>query len=114
MSKKAPELLLLDMLDSIESIKSFTKGMSYDQFVEDKKTRDAVLRNLEVLGEAANRLNLSIRNDHPEVEWNKIIRSRNVIIHDYDIVDYSIIWKICTVHLGPLKSLLEKILKTIE
>jgi uncharacterized protein with HEPN domain len=66
---------------------------------------NAVLRALEIIGEAANRIPKEVRLLYEEVEWGKIIRSRNLIIHEYEIIDYSVVWKIVTVHLEPLKIL---------
>jgi uncharacterized protein with HEPN domain len=87
--------------------------MTFEEFESNQLVKDAVLRNLEVLGEAAKRVPDSFKDHHPEIEWGRIIRSRNVIIHDYEIIDYKIIWRIITIHLPPLKVVLEKILKAL-
>lgn len=113
MSKRIPRLLVIDMLASIDRIEEYTNGMSHHDFIADAKTRDAVLRNIQVLGEAANRVPLDFRTMHPQIEWTKIIRSRNIVTHDYDAVDFDIIWKIITVHLPQIKNSLENILKSL-
>ena len=103
MSKRNANVLVSEMQDAVESILSYTKGMNQDGFAIDKKTKDAVLRNLIVLGEAVTRLPAEFRELHPQIEWEKIARSRHVIVHDYFDVDYEIIWKIVTVYLPDLK-----------
>lgn len=113
MSKRIPRLLIIDILSCIERIHEYTSGMSFHDFQNDSKTKDAVLRNITVIGEAANRLPNDFRAQHREIEWNKIIRSRNIVTHDYDDVDYSIIWKIVTHHLPSNRKLLEIILKSL-
>lgn len=113
MSKRVPKLLVIDMPECLEKILDYTAGMSYESFLSDSKTQDAVIRNIQVSGEAANRVPDSFRSANPEIEWSKIIRSRHIITHEYDDIDHSIIWKIITVHIPSLKSSLEKILQTL-
>jgi len=91
MSKRITSVLIEDLLECISKILDYTKGMTYEDFLKDSKTREAVYRNFEVMGEAANRLPEYYLNDHPEVEWHKIIAARNVIIHHYDEIDDKII-----------------------
>jgi uncharacterized protein with HEPN domain len=110
MSERDPNLLLTDMLDAVNTIFEFTESMSFEEFVNDRKTRDASLRNLQILGEAANRVPSNVRDNYPEIEWTKIIRSRHIIVHDYAGVDYEIVWRIIEVYLQPLKIELIKIL----
>jgi uncharacterized protein with HEPN domain len=114
MSERSSLELLKTILKCIDEIYDFTKGMDYENFAIDTKTKYAVLRALEIIGEAANRLPKEVRQRYEEVEWRKIIRSRNLIIHEYEIVDYHVVWKIVTVHLEPLKKSLHKILSEIE
>lgn len=106
-------MLVIDILACIDRIQEYTSGMSFDDFNSDSKTRDAVLRNIMVIGEAANRMPNDFRAQNPEIEWNKIIRSRNIVSHDYDDVDYDIIWKIVTVHLPANQKSLELILGSL-
>ena len=114
MSKRIPKLILIDMLVCVENLINYTKGMTFESFLLDSKTKDAVMRNIGVLGEAAKKLPEDFKALHHDVEWGKIIRSRHIAIHEYDSVDYSIVWKIITVHAVPLKKALEKILKDID
>ena len=67
--------------------------MSFEQFSNDKKTINAVLRSLEVIGEAAKKIPNSIRREHPDVPWQKMTGMRDKLIHDYSGVDYEIVWE---------------------
>lgn len=88
MSKKNTSLLLEDMLESARKIKKYTLNYSFDEFLNDDKTSDAVIRNFEILGEAANRINPDFRISNPQIEWKRIRGFRNRIIHDYFGIDY--------------------------
>jgi len=72
MSKRDILLLLDDMLLSAQKIKRYTQDIDYDKFSEVEKTIDAVVRNFEIIGEAANRIDQDIRDQNPEIEWNRI------------------------------------------
>ena len=112
MSKRNDKLLLLDILDSISKIFEYTKGYSFRDFSKDSKTIDAVVRNFEIIGEAANHISKKLRKDF-DIPWERIIGLRNVIIHEYFGVDLKIIWKIIKQQLNDLKKQLEKILDSI-
>jgi uncharacterized protein with HEPN domain len=104
MSKRDPQLLIDDIIDSIEKIKSYTGQMEYSEFVEDEKTKDAVIRNFEIIGEAANRLGDDFRKDHHDIEWNRIRGFRNRIVHHYFGIDYEIVWSIIQNNLDRLQN----------
>lgn len=104
MSKREPKLLLSDIRDSIEKIKSYTKGQSFDTFIEDSKTLDAVIRNFEIIGEAANRLPEDFKDAHKGVNWFRIRGFRNRIVHDYMGIDFQIVWTIIEKDLDELSN----------
>nr|WP_295929317.1 DUF86 domain-containing protein [uncultured Dyadobacter sp.] len=110
MSERQSSVLFLDMLEAVEAVLDYTAGMNFETFLNDRKTRDAVIRNLQVLGEAGNRIPKTIRDGYPEIEWMRIIRSRHILVHDYAGIDFEIVWRIIEVHLPPLKEVLEDIL----
>lgn len=114
MPERIPEIFLYDMLFCVQKIITFTHHHDFETFLSDEKTKDAVLRNLGVLGEAANRVPKPLREKYTQIEWGRIIRSRNVIIHDYEIIDYNVIWRIVTVHLPPLETFLKEIIEGLE
>jgi uncharacterized protein with HEPN domain len=95
------------MLDAALKISHYTEGMTFDSFVEDNKTIDAVVRNFEIIGEAANQTDPDFRSKHPEIEWTRIRGFRNRIVHDYFGIDYEIVWTIIESYLGELIEMLE-------
>jgi len=113
MSKRDYRLFLQDILESIERIEEYTEGYDFETFTKDRKTVDAVLRNLEIIGEAAKHIPENIQTQHPEIPWKRVIGLRNVVIHHYFGVDLSIVWVIIKKQLPELKdaviSLLEEI-----
>lgn len=113
MSKRAFKPLLIDIVEALDSLTEFTKDHTFETFQQDQKTKFAVLRGLEIIGMAASRIPKETRIQFAEIEWERIIRSRNIIAHEYEKVDYEIIWRIVTIYLPPLKVTLEKILSTL-
>jgi uncharacterized protein with HEPN domain len=112
MSKNRSELAYLrDILDAIQAIQDFTRGYDYELFVSDRKTRDAVVRNLEVIGEAVKKVSRSVKARYPQVEWKSIAGLRDVLIHDYFGVNYREVWAIVSEKIEPLKEEIEKILQ---
>jgi len=101
--KKDDLVYVDDILEAMQKIKRFCKGMREKDFAENEMMRDAVVRNLEIIGEAASRLSASFRNKHKEIEWRKIIGMRNRIIHAYDVVDYKIVWNVVKADLPELE-----------
>ncbi len=104
-------LRISDMLDAIQAIQGFTAGMDYTAFSADRKTVDAVLRNMEVLGEAAARLPEQVTEAHPEIPWKDMRDIRNVIVHAYFGVNPEIIWQTVQANLPPLLEPLKKLLE---
>ena len=83
MSKRDVRLFLYDILEAISKIENYTKGMSYDEFIHDEKTIDAVIRNLEIIGEAAKNIPEDAKNKYPEIPWKEIAGMRDKLIHAY-------------------------------
>jgi uncharacterized protein with HEPN domain len=110
MSKRDKILLLEDMLESAIKIKKYTSGQDYESFLNDEKTVDAVIRNFEIIGEAANRTDPDFRDQYPEMEWNRIRGFRNRIVHNYFGIDYEIVWTIIEEDLNNLIDWLETII----
>ena len=106
MSKRQPSLLVEDIIDSGQKILSYTSGLTFQQFMDDSKTVDAVIRNFEIIGEAANRLPAEFKGAHSEIDWKRVRGFRNRIVHDYFGIDYDIVWKIIET---TLPGLLEKL-----
>ena len=113
MSERDAKLLLEDIIESIDTIKQFVKGITFDEFYSDRKTVDAVTRNFEIIGEASSKIPREFQKQHSEIAWRKIIGLRNRVIHDYFEVDYEMIWEIIHKDLDGLKTKLEKILQNL-
>ena len=94
MSKREPSLLVEDIIESANKILSYTENLSFEEFTIDSKTIDAVIRNFEIIGEAANRLSDDFKGKHEGVDWHRIRGFRNRIVHHYFGIDYSIVWEI--------------------
>jgi len=111
MSKRIARLLIEDIIESIDKIFDYTDGMTFQEFMQDNKTIDSVVRNFEIIAEAANRIPDNITEKYSDIEWRKIIAIRNRVVHEYFGVDYEIIWHIIINNLQDLRNQLENILK---
>ena len=111
MSSRDNHLLLDDMLQASRKIKLYTSYLDLDSFLSDEKTKDAVARNFEIIGEAANRIDPDFRLNHPEIQWNRIRGFRNRIVHEYFGIDYTIVWQIIDEYLDELIEWLEDLLR---
>ena len=114
MSKRDSLLLLEDMLDAAQKIKRYTLNLSFEEFLSDEKTVDAVVRNFEIIGEAANRIDPELKNKKTEIEWTRIRGFRNRIVHDYFGIDYRIVWEINESYLDDLIIKLESIIDELS
>jgi uncharacterized protein with HEPN domain len=91
--KKDPLVYIDDIRDSIEAIKSYTAGLTKEDFSSSTEKQDAVYRRLEVIGEAANRLPDEFKSQYPLIPWYQIVGMRNVLIHEYDSIDLDLVWE---------------------
>jgi uncharacterized protein with HEPN domain len=106
---KGDHLYLLHIRESIGRIEEYTAG-GRDVFLADRKTQDAVLRNLQTLAESAKRLSEDLRAERPEVNWRGIAGLRNILVHDYLGVDLVRIWEVCASFVPELKTAIEDLL----
>ena len=107
MSERNTLLLLEDMQNSANKIKQYTRNLDYSSFITDEKTVDAVIRNFEIIGEAANRIPSDFKDINSEIEWVRIRGFRNRIVHDYFGIDHEIVWDIIENYLDELLSQIE-------
>lgn len=108
MSKNS-QILLEHIIESISLIETHLGKMTKEDFLKSVKTQDAVLRRLEIIGEAANQLPEVFTVQHPNIAWHKITGMRNIIAHEYFAVDLELVWNTATKHLSELKKQLENI-----
>lgn len=100
---------LKDIFNSIEEVEGFTAGMSYNEFLEDKKTVNAVIRSLEVLGEAAKKIPERIKTKHPQIPWKRMTGMRDKLIHEYFGVDLEKVWLVVKEELPPIKPFIRQL-----
>lgn len=103
-------LYLDDILECCDRVQEYTKGYSFDQFSSDTKTIDAVVRNLEIIGEAVKNLPPELLEIRPEIEWRQIARFRDTVIHRYFGVRLPIVWNILKSEIDILRNAVQELL----
>ena len=111
MSRRDYTIFLKDILTSADKILRYVKDKSYEGFTGDEVLIDAVIRNLEIIGEAVKNIPAKVRRRYSGVEWKKIAGLRDILIHKYSAVDYEILWDIITNKVPELKNQICCILK---
>lgn len=111
MKKKDPLIFLVDIRDSLVKIFKYTGDMTFEQFLADDKTKDAVERNFEIIGEAVKNLPADFKSAYPEIPFRQVAGMRDKLIHDYFGIDYEIVWKTIK---NKLPQFNEQIAKLIE
>ena len=105
---------LQDILDATGDIENFIDEMTYEQFIKDKKTLNAVVRSIEIIGEASKNLPNSLKAKYSELPWREITGMRDKLIHAYFGVDTETLWKAAKDNIPPLKASIQKMLKEQE
>ncbi|MGG1611448.1 HepT-like ribonuclease domain-containing protein [Paenibacillus sp. FSL K6-2441] len=98
--------VLMDILESINRIETYLGAVKYDEFLANQMLLDAVIRNLEIIGEAARNLSDEVKKKYPEVPWKNMIGLRNILIHEYFGIDESIVWEVATRNLKEVKPII--------
>jgi uncharacterized protein with HEPN domain len=109
-----PKLFLHDILRSAQYIQSFVKELSYDEFIKDEKTSSAVIRKLEIIGEAAKNIPDTLKVKYPEILWKDIAGMRDHLIHGYFGVDYVMVWNTIKSDIPTFTSSISKILDELD
>lgn len=94
MSKRQDEQLLCDIEEALRRILAYTKGLDYQRFIKDFKTQDAVVRNLEIIGEASKGVSKSLKERHGQIKWSDLAKMRDKLIHHYFGVNIDVVWNI--------------------
>jgi len=102
------------LLDSINAIEEFSKNMNKDKLMSDRLKRSAIVREIEIIGEAVKNISESLKNKHPEIEWKEIVGTRDKMIHHYFGVDLNIVWDIIKINLPDLKTKILKIKREMD
>jgi uncharacterized protein with HEPN domain len=108
---KSDVVYLQHILDAINRIQGYTAGVSYDQFLQDTLLQDGVVRQLEIIGEAAKNVSSTFRDAYPKLPWSQMTGTRNKLIHGYFDVNLFIVWDTVQSDLPPLKQQVERILE---
>ncbi len=110
--EKRDPAYLWDMLDAAEAIMVFVSNRTFHDYQRDRMLRNAVERNMEIIGEAANRISDSFQKSHSEIPWKSIIGQRNILIHEYGEIKNERIWAVVTKRIPELIQFLEPLLPT--
>ena len=105
---------LRDILNAAQQAQEFVEGLDFDTFCADTKSLFAVVRTLEIIGEAARHIPQSMKDDHPQVPWRQMLVMRNLLIHQYFGVDLEVLWRTIQEDLPPLREAIQRILAELE
>lgn len=112
--RRAYILFIKDILECIERIEEFTMDMGFEEFMKDDKTKSAVVRKLEIIGEATKNIPKNIRQRNKELPWTDMAKMRDKIAHFYFGIDYEIVWEVIKERLPEIKPVIRKILEDIK
>lgn len=108
---KDPLIFIKHMRDAIELIETFTQNFAAKKFLQDKLVQSAVVRQIEIIGEAAKNVSEDFRNEYPKIPWSDLAGMRDKLIHGYFGIDYNRIWKVVKEDIPRLKKQIQEILK---
>lgn len=111
MSERQENLYLSDIDDAIVTVFSYTRGMSYEEFVNDRKTREAVILNFVILGEAVKNLPPAVTEQCPDIPWREFAGMRDKMVHGYFSISTTILWETIKNDLPPLASAVQTLLR---
>jgi len=110
--KKDPKIFLIHILESVQLIEEYSKNMTASKFHKKRATQDAIIRRLEIIGEAVKNLPISFKVKYPDVPWKQMAGMRDILIHEYFDVDLSLTWKVVKQELPLIKKKLSEILSS--
>ncbi|WP_319507872.1 DUF86 domain-containing protein [uncultured Methanolobus sp.] len=108
------KLFLTDIVEAIDEIEEFTSGMDFTEFLNDRKTQKAVVKNIEIIGEAAKNVPDEIKASYPDIPWRVIAGMRDRLAHGYFGIDYMIVWDVVGNRLIGLRDSIQAILVEID
>lgn len=111
--KREPLIFLLDIMESIEKIENYTNGLNEDDFSTNGQAQDAVIRRIEIIGEATKNLPNDLRKEYADVPWKEIAGMRDIITHEYFGINIKRVWNIIKEDLPPFKEQIAKIIKEL-
>ncbi len=108
------KLYLDDISEAAKRIERYIRGFTLEKLKKDSLTVDAVVRNLEIIGEAAKRIPANVKEKYPDIEWKKIAGLRDILVHEYFGIDLEVLWDIIENKLPVLKQEIERALKDVK
>jgi uncharacterized protein with HEPN domain len=112
--KRDARLYLDDILDAVEKIENYVDGLTFEEFSEDSKTVDAIVRNFEIIGEATKRISTETKEEHPQIPWKMMAGTRDKLIHEYFGVNLQVLWKTVKEDIPPLKRSVKQLLQKMD
>lgn len=112
--KRNYKIFLKDILDSMSLIEEYVEGVNFKEFQKNQKTVDAVIRNIEIIGEATKRIPQNIKNDFLDIPWKEMSKMRDKMIHGYFTIMHEILWETANHDIPETKPLIEKMLEELD
>jgi uncharacterized protein with HEPN domain len=112
--KRDSRLYLDDIFETIEKIENYVEGLTFEEFSEDSKTVDAIVRNFEIIGEATKRIPTETKEKYSEIPWKMMAGTRDKLIHEYFGVNSQVLWKAVKEDLPPLKRSIKRLLQKMD
>lgn len=110
-TKRKPDLYVGDIIDAIKKIEKYTKDFNFNNFSQDEKTTDAVIRNFEIIGEASKNISQETKKKYAQIPWTSMTGIRDKLVHEYFGVNFEVLWKTIKEDLPDLKEKISKITK---
>jgi uncharacterized protein with HEPN domain len=112
--KKDPLVFIEHILESIRIIEEYIKGTTKEEFINSRKTQDAVIRRIEIIGEAAKNLSEDVKKNYPSIPWKRMSGMRDILIHGYFGVDLGLTWRVASEEIMELEKKIVKVKQELE